>query len=71
MSIYHVTQSTGQGAPIDRTLFVGATIPDEIKALKQPLKKIDKPTLRKILQSKYNANANGGGGSGQSWVHRK
>ena len=49
MSIIHVT-GTGGRVTADRTLFVGPSVPHEIKAMIKPLAKIDKQAFRKLLQ---------------------
>jgi len=49
MSIMQVKGAGGTYA-MDRTAFYGVRVPPEIKVMVKPLKKIDKPTFRKILK---------------------
>lgn len=55
MSFVHVVQSTASGShttgsAAERTSFVGARIPQEIKRLPKTLKQLDRQTFRKILR---------------------
>ena len=52
MSIIHVTDSKKTGTHVDRTSFLGAKVPDEIKTMVKHLKHIDRPTFRKLLQGR-------------------
>lgn len=49
MSIVQVQGGGGRVAS-DRTSFVGARVPPEIKAMIKPLNKLDKNTFRKVLK---------------------
>ena len=52
MSIVQVKGGGGGAVGLERTSFVGARVPPEIRAMIKPLSKLDKTAFKKILKGK-------------------